>query len=53
MSDNNLETYTINQNQIKINFTNSVLNLTVLTSEIVRIFQNRGEHTKYYAFEGN
>lgn len=32
MSDNNLETYTINQNQIKISFTNSVLNLTVLTS---------------------
>lgn len=53
MSDNNLETYTINQNQIKISFTNSVLNLTVLTSEIVRIFQNRGEHTKSYAIEGN
>ena len=45
MNTNSLKTYAINKNKIKINFTNSSLELTILTPEIIRVFQNRGEHT--------
>ena len=42
MNTNSLETYAINKNKIKINFVNSSLELTILTPEIIRVFQNRG-----------
>ena len=45
MNTNSLETYAINKNKIKINFVNSSIELTILTPEIIRVFQNRGEHT--------
>ena len=53
MNTNSLEKYAINKNKIKINFVNSSLELTILTPEIIRVFQNRGEHTNSYAIEGN
>ncbi len=53
MNTNSLETYAINKNKIKINFVNSSIELTILTPEIIRVFQNRGEHTNSYAIEGN
>lgn len=53
MNTNSLETYAINKNKIKINFINSSIELTILTPEIIRVFQNRGEHTNSYAIEGN
>ena len=42
MNTNSLETYAINKNKIKINFVNSSIELTILTPEIIRVFQNRG-----------
>lgn len=53
MNTNSLEKYAINKNKIKINFVNSSIELTILTPEIIRVFQNRGEHTNSYAIEGN
>lgn len=53
MNTNSLETYAINKNKIKINFVNSSIELTILTPEIIRVFQNCGEHTNSYAIEGN
>lgn len=52
MKQNKLEDYKINQNQISIRFTYSTLELTILTPEIIRIFQNRGQSSDSYAIEG-
>ena len=53
MNRNNLEKYIIDRNQVKIMFTNSILTLSVLTSEIVRVFQDRGCSNNSYAIEGS
>ena len=53
MNRNNLEKYIIDRNQVKIIFTNSILTLSVLTSEIIRVFQDRGCNNNSYAIEEN
>lgn len=53
MNRNNLEKYIIDRNQVKIMFTNSILTLSVLTSEIIRVFQDRGCNNNSYAIEEN
>lgn len=51
MNRNNLEKYIIDRNQVKIIFTNSILTLSVLTSEIIRVFQDRGCNNNSYALK--
>lgn len=53
MIKNNLKKYTVNHNKIDIKFASSSIELTVLTPEIIRIFQNRGCNSKSYAIEGD